>query len=112
MEMENGTEKLRQMEVKSARLEREIGLLKAKEQGQQLDKDASAVKKNQVKFKGKGKGLENSTKPTEEEVLSTHSPRSRGKSITPDSGLPENSAKQRSYVTVAASKTVRASDQS
>ena len=112
MEMENVTEKLGQMEVKSARLEREIGLLKAKEQGQQLDKDASAVKKNQAQSKGKGKGLENSTEPTEEEVLSIHSPRSRGKSITPDSGLPENSAKQRSYATVAASKPAQASDQS
>lgn len=69
VEMKVVREQLRQIEVKSAELEKEIGLFKAKEQtwGQHLGKDAPAIKKNQVQPKGQRKSLEKLAEPIEEE---------------------------------------------
>ena len=105
MEMEEVTEKLGQMEVKSARLEREIGFLKAKEQtlGQQLGKNAPAIKENQTQPKGQRKGLEKSTEPKEEGALSAHCSRIRGS--TPALRLsPSKDTNNRNHASVAASK--------
>ena len=77
-ELEEMTKKLGQIEEKSARVERELGFLKAKEQTftQQLDKDAPTIKKNQAQPKRQRKSLEKSTELVEEEEIPpTHSPR-------------------------------------
>ena len=115
-EVEEVTGRLGQMEVKSARLERELSFLKAKEQtlGQQLDKDAPAIKKNQTQPKGQRKSLEKSTELVEEEEMPpTHSPRNtqvpREETTTPDQTQPVNSpsvksTEKRSYATVVAAK--------
>lgn len=52
VEMEGVREKLQQMELKSARLEKEIGLLKTKEQtlGQHLSNSTPAIKENQAQL--------------------------------------------------------------
>lgn len=89
MEMEIVREQLQEMEVKSARLEKEIGLFKAKEQklGQHLGKDTPAMKENQAHpTGGQRKSLENPAETIEEEeVHPIQSPKS--KDATPTTQL-------------------------
>lgn len=110
VEMEGVTEKLEQMDVRSARLEREIGLLKAKEQtlGQHLGRDAPAIKKTQAQPKGQRKSLEEAAEPVEEEeVLSSYSPREGG-SASALHLSPTRDVNKRNYASVAASKPAQA----
>lgn len=72
------TEKLEQIKKKSAKVERELGFLKAKAQifTQQLDKDIPQIKKNQAQPKKQRKSLEKSTELVKKKGISlTHSPK-------------------------------------
>lgn len=72
IEVEVVKEQLQEMEAKSIRLEKEIGLFKAKEQklGQHRSKDMSAMKENQAQLTGgKRKSQENLAETIEEEEV-------------------------------------------
>ena len=70
---------LQEMEVKSARLEKEISLLKAKEQkpGQHLGKGTPAMGKNQAQPTGQRKSSENSASIIGKEIDPEHNPNPR-----------------------------------
>lgn len=109
MEMEGVTEKLEQIEGKSARLEIEIGFLKVKEQilSQQLGRDAPAIKKNQAQPKEQRKSLEEAAESIEkEEVLSSYSPKKRGSASVLNFN-PIKDVNNRNYISVVASKPVQ-----
>jgi len=78
VEMEELREQLQEMEMKSARLEKELSLFKAKEQkvGEHLGRDISEMKKNQAQLAGQRKSLDKSSEPTEEEEP-RHEPRAQ-----------------------------------
>ena len=111
VEMEIVREQLQEMELKSARLEKEIGLFKAKEQklGQHLSKDTPAMKENQEHpTGGQRKSLENPAETIEEEdVHPIQSPKSKDASSTPQLSPTKNTQK-RNYASVAASKPAQA----
>jgi len=110
-EMEIVREQLEEIEVKSARLEMEISLIKAKERklDQELGKDTLAIKENQAhSTAGQQKSLKNPVETIEEEeVQPSQSPRSKDATPTPQSGQTKNTQK-RDYASIAASKPAQA----
>lgn len=109
MEVEVLKEQLQEMEVKSARLEKEIGLLKAKEQesGQHLCKGTPAMGKNQAQPTGQQKSSENSASIIGKEIHPEHNPRTESATPPPHLSLAKNTPKQ-NYASVAASKSSQA----
>ncbi len=109
-EMElKSAKQLQEMELKVSSLERELGLLRAKEQklGQHLDENAPARGKNKAQPTRQRKSLENSAEPIAEEVRPIPSPENNDNTPAPHSSPATNTQKQ-SYVSIAASQPAQA----
>ena len=141
VEVEGLKGQLQEMELKSASLEKEIGLLKVKEQesGQQLGKSNPAMRKNQTQPTEQRKSPEYPAPPTRKGIHPEHNLRSEtttpppylGSAIntpkqaqaptrnqdpveeyaTPSSSYQVNPTKERSYASVAATQPTQSSSQ-